>query len=318
MRKLYPKLALGPVLYYWDRETVFDFYARVANSKVDIVYLGETVCAKRRGLRTDDWFEIAEQLQQAGKSVVISTLALIEASSDLGLLKRLCSNDRYTIEANDIAAVNLLSRKKFFVSGPSINIYNAHTLKVLAREGLKRWVMPVELSRQALADIQQQRPDSVETEVFIYGRLPLAYSARCFTARAHNLAKDDCQFRCLDDPDGMLISTREQQPFLVLNGIQTQSALTCNLIKELDELIELNVNVLRISPQSKYTEDIIDIIHNCIHHDMDLSDASAKLDNLMPVGSCNGYWHNHPGMDQIGIDRASDAAEIDLTKHAHI
>jgi len=88
----------------------------------------------------------------------------------------------------------------------------------LAKQGLKRWVLPVELSRQTLADMQRLRPDGVETEVLVYGRLPLAYSARCFTARAHNLPKDDCQFRCLDYPDGLPLSTREGEDFLVLNG----------------------------------------------------------------------------------------------------
>lgn len=44
-----------------------------------------------------------------------------------------------------------------------------------------------------------QRP---EVELFAYGHLPLAYSARCFTARAENLPKDDCQFVCLNYPEG--------------------------------------------------------------------------------------------------------------------
>jgi hypothetical protein len=60
--------------------------------------------------------------------------------------------------------------------------------------------------------------------VFAYGRMPLAFSARCFTARHRNLPKDDCQFSCMDHPDGLMLKTRESEDFLVLNGIQTQSA----------------------------------------------------------------------------------------------
>ena len=60
--------------------------------------------------------------------------------------------------------------------------------------------------------------------------MPLAFSARCFTARHHRLKKDECDFRCRDDADGLLLAAGEGEPFLVLNGIQTQSAaLQCLL-----------------------------------------------------------------------------------------
>jgi len=58
-----PKLSLGPVLYYWPRETLLEFYARIAASPVDIVYLGETVCSKRRVLNYSEWLELAERAE---------------------------------------------------------------------------------------------------------------------------------------------------------------------------------------------------------------------------------------------------------------
>lgn len=294
-----PKLSLGPVLYYWPREDLLDFYARIAASPVDIVYLGETVCSKRRSLKHTDWLELAANLQAAGKEVVFSTLTLLEAGSELGSLRRLCETQDFLIEANDMSAVQLLSGKHAFVTGPAVNIYNSHTLSMLVGLGLKRWVLPVELGHDTLADLQAQRPAGVETEVFVWGRLPLAYSARCFTARAHNLPKDDCQFRCLDYPDGLLLSTREEEPFLVLNGIQTQSARTLNLIGELDDLVALGVDVLRISPQSRHTEFIIDAFHACLQDRAGISGAITELGKFLPTGSCNGYWHGDPGMDSL-------------------
>ena len=299
MTLLTPKLSLGPIQYYWDRETVFDFYQQIAETAIDIIYLGETVCSKRRLIRDEDWLEIAARLERAGKEVVLSTLTLIEANSELSKLKSICKNEQYSIEANDMAAVNLLSGKKTFVTGPAINIYNARTLKVLAKQGLKRWVFPVELSRDTLADIQKQRPEAVETEVFVYGRLPLAFSARCFTARYHNLQKDDCQLRCIDDPDGLLMSTREDDPFLVINGIQTQSAKSCNLVADLEDMKKLGVDILRISPQSKSTVDIINIFHECLHGKKSIQKASDELESLSPSGTCNGYWHGGAGMESI-------------------
>ena len=217
-----PRLSLGPILYYWSLEEVFSFYESIATTPVDIVYLGETVCAKRRVMRPEAWLEVADMLQQAGKEVVLSTLTLLEANSELSALRKICSNEQYMVEANDMAAVQVMAGSREFVTGPAVNIYNSRTLAVLAGAGLKRWTLPVELSKETLATLHQNRPDGVETEVFAFGRLPLAYSARCFTARAHNLPKDDCQFRCLDYPDGLILRTREDESFLVLNGMQTQ------------------------------------------------------------------------------------------------
>ena len=64
------KLALGPLLYYWPRDTVFAFYEAMAATPVDVVYLGETVCSRRHELRLSDWLGLARHLQGKGKQVV--------------------------------------------------------------------------------------------------------------------------------------------------------------------------------------------------------------------------------------------------------
>jgi collagenase-like PrtC family protease len=293
------RLSLGPILYYWDREAVLDFYARVADAPVDIVYLGEVVCAKRRALRTDDWLRIAETLEAAGKQAVLSTLALIEAESELGAVRRIAANGRFMVEANDMGAVNLLAGRARFVAGPHINTYNSGTLALLAAAGARRWVMPVELGRDVLAQLQAARPVGMETEVFAFGRLPLAFSARCFTARAHNRTKDDCDFRCADYPDGMLLATQEQQPFLVLNGVQTQSAETYALIEVLSDMLRLGVDVVRLSPQSQGMFEIIDVFRAAVDGTLDPTAAATQLAPHLPAGACNGYWHGRSGMDWI-------------------
>ncbi len=250
------KLALGPVLYYWPRDTLFEFYRQIAESPVDIVYLGEAVCAKRHNFRLEDWLDVAEQLAASDKEVVLSTLALIESEADLKTLRRQSENGNYTVEANDMGAVRLMSGKPF-VAGPHINTYNPQTLELLGELGAKRWVIPVEMSRDMLAGMLARKPQDMQTEVFAYGRLPLAFSARCFTARHYNLPKDDCQFRCLDHAGGLTLKTREGQPFLALNGIQTQSSKVYNLNAELEDMRQLGVDVIRISPQPFHTDEIV-------------------------------------------------------------
>jgi collagenase-like PrtC family protease len=299
-----PKLSLGPILYFWSRDNILEFYKQAAQWPVNIVYLGETVCSKRNLLSMEDWLEIAEQLEAAGKEVVLSTLALLEAESELKRLRRICADDRYMVEANDMGAIHLREGKPF-VTGHSVNVYNGRTLELLAKQGLKRWVLPVELSWMTLADMQKELPDGVETEVFAFGRLPLAYSARCFTARAHNLPKDDCQYRCGDYPDGLVLKAQDETRFLVLNGIQTQSAQTFNLLPEIGRMQELGVDVIRISPHSGITEQVVQAFHRCLTGEQDPQVAAAELEPIIPTGSCDGYWHGSPGMEA----RARAAAE---------
>lgn len=291
------RLSLGPIQYFWPRQRVLNFYHQIADSAAEVVCLGEVICSKRRELKLEDWLAIGEQLEQAGKEVILSSLTLMEAASESASLKKLCANGRFMVEANNTAAIQLLSSAgEPFVTGPSVNIYNQRSLGLLAAKGLRRWVLPVELGLDALAELQAQRPEGVETEVFACGRLPLAYSARCYTARSHNLPKDDCRFKCLDDADGRLLKTREDQPFLVLNGIQTQSALSHQVLTQWPELRSLGVDVLRISPQSEHTARIVEIFAAAIN-DATLAPLEDELNGLLPLGPCNGYLTQQAGMD---------------------
>jgi len=181
------RLSLGPVLYYWQRDALLEFYADLPHARLGTVYLGEAVCGKRHGMRPDDWMGLARDLAQTGLEVVLSTQALIESDADLRAMRRIAENGEFLVEANDMGAVQVLAGRVRFVAGPHLNVYNPQTLAWLAELGALRWVMPVELGRDALAQLLRESPEGVETEVFAYGRLPLAFSARCFTARRYNL-----------------------------------------------------------------------------------------------------------------------------------
>jgi len=294
------KLALGPLLYYWQRDTVLRFYESVAAMPVDIVYLGETVCSRRHELRLADWLDVAARLRGAGKEVVLSTQVLIESGSDVTTMHRVSGNGSFMVEANDMGAVRCLQGRGPFVAGPHLNIYNLPTLQWMAQLGLARWVIPLEMSRADLALMQDGRPDGLQTEVFAYGRMPLAFSARCFTARHRNLPKDDCRFSCLAHGDGLPMRTRESEDFLVLNGIQTQSARVHNLVGEFDDLMAVGVDVLRISPQWGHTGDIVALFHDVARGARTGAQALAAMTELMPDQPCNGYWHGRPGLEMVG------------------
>lgn len=297
------KLALGPMLYYWPRAQVMAFYEQVAQMPVDIVYLGENVCSRRHELRAADWLAVGALLEDAGKQVVMSTLPLIESGADVTALRRLVANGRFMVEAGDMGAVHLLSQRRdevqhaHFVAGPHLNVYNPATLELLHDLGARRWVMPLEMGRDGLAAMQRDRPRGMQTEVFAYGRMPLAFSARCFTARHHNLPKDDCHFSCIAHPDGLPMDTREGAPFLVLNGIQTQSALVYNLIEETTQLAALGVDVLRLSPQSQHMASIVGAFDAVRRGHLNGATAARAIVPLLPAPSCNGYWYGKPGLE---------------------
>jgi collagenase-like PrtC family protease len=290
-----PRLSLGPVLFFWSRDDLYDFYRQAAEMPVDTIYLGETVCSKRRSLRTEEWIELARELSRStDKEIVLSTLSLLEAESELKTLRKICENGEFLVEANDIAGVQILSRLKVpFTTGPTVNIYNPETLKLLINKGLKRWVMPVELSKTTLEGMLNSLPQGtdIETEIFAYGKMPLTLSARCFTARSHNLPKDDCQYKCIEYPDGRLLSTQENYPFLALNGIQTVSAQTCNLISELDSIQSSGGDIFRISPQFSHTDKIVGAFFQALR-----KQETEDISSYAAQGFCNGYWYGDSGL----------------------
>jgi len=298
------KLSLGPLQYYWPRSTVFDFYEAMAATAVDTVYLGEVTCSRRHELRLSAWLDVARLLQDAGKTVVLSTMVLLESGSDVGAMQKIAANEDFLVEANDMGAVGALAGRKPFVAGPHLNIYNAPSLHWMAGQGAARWVAPLEMKRDDLALLQRERPAGLQTEVFVHGRLPLAFSARCFTARHRNLPKDDCRFSCLDHPDGLMLQTREQADFLVLNGIQTQSARVHSLIDAWHDLTALGVDVARISPQAQHTAEVVALYDALRRGALTPAAARNALRPLLPAAGdgqpdCNGYWHGRPGLDRV-------------------
>lgn len=290
------KYALGPVLYYWPKTQTEAFYQQAKDSSADIIYLGEHVCPKRREMKVGDWLALAQEVAKSGKQVVITTLALLQAPSELNELKRYVENGEFLIEANDLGTVNMAAERGLpFVAGHALNCYNAYTLRLLHKQGMMRWCMPVELSRDWLANLLAQCDElgfrhQFEVEVMGYGHLPLAYSARCFTARSENRGKDECETCCIKYPQGRTMRSQENQQVFVLNGIQTLSGYCYNLGNELAAMQEL-VDIVRLSPQGPDTLAMVDRFR--------ANQQGQQPLVLADRADCNGYWRRLAGLELV-------------------
>ena len=289
------QITLAPIPFYWPKEQVMAFYEQAKHWPVDRICLGETVCSKRRELRTDDWLAIAQDLKASGKEVVLSTLALLEAESELKTVNRLCEQSEFMVEANDLSAVETLFQAgRPFSAGPYLNLYNAHSLSLLSKDGMTRWTLPVELGKQELTEMIQAIKSeglSLETEVMVHGYLPLALSARCFTARALDRPKDECKKVCIDYPVGIPVLSQEEQRLFTMNGIQTLSGDVLDLLSAVDELQALDVTAIRIVPSQFEMESIIHTYRKVIDGDL--------IKTAPPSSSayCNGYWYGEAGIN---------------------
>ncbi len=285
------QFSIGNILFYWPKDTLEKFYEQASQSSADCIYLGESVCSKRREFTLSDWLKIGKKLQDNGKQVVLSSLALLEAKSELASLKRICQNKHFMVEANDFGAVEILSQAGIpFVAGAALNIYNQYDLKVLVDKGMKRWVMPVELSKDWLGQVLEGCKelgirDKFEVEVYGYGFLPLAYSARCFTARSEDKPKDQCQLCCINYPQGREINSQEDTKLFRMNGIQTMSGKIQNLINDLPSMTDL-VDIVRISPNTPDSLAWLTLFRQ-------------NQNGSSPIALqqyCNGFWHKIEGM----------------------
>lgn len=290
-----PTLSLGPVLYLWEGDKWQDFYYRIADeAPVHQVVIGETVCSKRLHFTEPHLPAVVERLESAGKQVILSTLALVTFERESQYVRALVADSPYPIEANDLSALALLEGKPHSI-GPLINVYNAATARLLQRRGASSICLPPELPASSIAEIVSGTPGAT-FEVLAFGRMPLAISARCAHARAKGHIKDNCQFVCAEDPDGLPVKTLDRQSFLALNGVQTVSFTCQALLAELQGLVASGVSRFRLSPQDCDMVAVASLYDAVLHGRMDAEEGIARLRQIYPaVPLSNGFHHGREG-----------------------
>ena len=291
------ELTLGPVLFNWPAEQWRDFYFRIADeAPVGVVYLGEVICSKRAPLFAAEFEAVAARLIASGKRVVFSTLAEVMSKADRRLVESVCAAGEYIVEANDASALPALHGRPHHI-GPFINVYNERTAAVLARAGACNIALPPEMpAGSVLAMCEETAALGVGIEVQVFGRLPLALSARCYHARAHGRTKDTCQLVCERDPDGMALRTLEGQPFLAVNGVQTLSNDYLSLIGELADLRRMGVRRFRLSPHSCDMVAVASTFRSVLDGGLHVQEAQRRLEGLNAgVPFSNGFYYGKAG-----------------------
>jgi len=228
--------------------------------------------------------------------VVRSTLAEVMSKQDRQLVEEVCAEETAPVEANDGSALLRLRGRPHYV-GPFINVYNERTLAVLAGNGARNVCLPPELPADAIRALSAEAAKlGIMTEVQVFGRIGLALSARCYHARAHGRTKDSCQFVCNEDPDGMMLRTLEDKPFLTVNGIQTMSHDHLNLAADLPELQDMGVRRLRLSPHTCDMVIVAAVFRDALDGRIDSAEAGARLDGLhLGAPFSNGFYRDRRG-----------------------
>ncbi|WP_417269132.1 ubiquinone anaerobic biosynthesis protein UbiV [Celeribacter sp.] len=243
-------LTVGPNQFFWKPESWTAFYDHLATAPVTRVVLGEVVCSKRLPFYQDCIPDAMEMLMEAGKAVAVTSLALITLKRERKLSAQLVDAG-IEVEINDLAMLAYLPNGTPFSVGPLVNVYNEGTLRWLAARGATRICLPPELPLGPVTTLAQLGRDlGVAIEVWGHGRVPLAISGRCYHARMHGRTKDNCQFACEDDPDGLDVSTLDDQSFLAMNGVQTLSDSYACADHQIETLQNAGVTHLRLSPQT--------------------------------------------------------------------
>ena len=288
------QLTLGPVLFNWKPDQWRDFYFRIAEeAPVDTVVVGEIVCSKRSPFIADQIPTVIERLVACGKRVLLGSFTLMSLPRERRQMAELAETKDFMMEVNDLSCLGMIGGRPFAV-GPFVNIYNEATAAYFASRGAERICLPPELPLPSIRAIAAALPE-VAFEVFSFGRVPLAISARCYHARLNKLSKDNCRFVCDRDPDGLAVLTLDNEPFLAMNGVQTLSYACTSLLGEIEDLAAAGVRALRLSPQHCDMVAIAKAFRSVIDGKDSAAEAARALSQIYPIPITNGFLYGKPG-----------------------
>ncbi|MDI6689512.1 MAG: U32 family peptidase [Actinomycetota bacterium] len=274
------EIAIGPLPTNWGKEKILDYYRKVAaHPAINRAYVGEIACTKRDILDPELFIEIQDSLKKAGKEVILSTLVLPTNEEDLNKSRALMAK-AHEIEVNNMGIFNVWLkefREKSLTLGPFFNVYNPQSARFLLKYKIRRILFPVDISMNTMEKMCQEI--DIPFEVVVYGNFPIAFSWRCYTARAFGKLRRDCGFKCYEVKN-LPQATLEDEPLFMMNGPAVYNAKTYCLISHLKRFRGMGVAGIRIETIPENVVGVADIFKAVIDGEISPTQAEKKLASL--------------------------------------
>ena len=170
--------------FHWDRASTLAFYDNAAELAADTFVLGDTLCAANSVLSWEEWQTIGNQLKQAGKQVIYSTMAFHKAHMSVAKLHKLIVNGDTPLEiaSNFMLLMRRDSRAiTAFCTAREMDVTNEYRCQQLMNSGAM--FIPIHTS----ADIKQVQKSidrlsnytCVNFDVMVHGDLSLENLPEC-------------------------------------------------------------------------------------------------------------------------------------------
>lgn len=232
----------------------------------DAVYAGTSSLSlrTRAEMENDDLFKTIEYAHSIGKKVytTINIFAWDDRYEEIVEQARVLNKLRVDgIIVADGGIVEIIKKEAPDVDvhiSTQANIVSYHTSNFWYKNGAKRVILARELNKEQIKEIIKNKPQDLETEMFVHGAICFGYSGRCFlsdflSGRSANLG--DCAQSCRWAYNVYVEETNKPGNLMPVEhdekGTYIFSSKDLCLIKEIPEIVEMGIDSLKIEGRLK-------------------------------------------------------------------
>ena len=248
----------------------------------DAIYCGTSSLSlrTRADMDDDDLFKTIRYAHENGKKVYVAINifpwdeSYEEVASQAKMLNELNVDGVIVSDGGVVELIKQVAPDVDIHISTQANTVSLHASRFWYNNGAKRVILARELNKNQIKYITENKPNGLETEIFVHGAICFGYSGRCFlsdflSCRSANLG--DCAQSCrwkynvyveeTNNP-GNLMPVEDDE-----NGTYIFSSKDLCLIKEIPDIINLNVDSLKIEGRLKteyYLATVINAYRNAI------------------------------------------------------